>query len=264
MFLDYGLLRMTLALKLTSSFVIFLVLSVTSLPLMHLGYAQTSSSSANFSAKGAVAESSNFHGVIMWTMIHGDKGTILIQSPAGRGLVHVSISPSTMCDSSTPICLLSTVIDTADNDVFKVGDTARFSINLNAKQETVSLLTGILAGFDVTVNLSKTWDKTPQSSTTTTNSTTIANPASVYCVNHGGKLDIRTSSSGQTGICVFSNGNECDEWNYFKGECSPVTMSGGVNSTMSSNINSTAITNSTAQRHFSLNLNESVGITAKN
>jgi len=171
MFLDYGFLRMTLASKLTSSVVIFLVLSLI-IPLMHLGYAQTSS--VNFSAKGTVAESSNFHGVVMWTIIHGDKGTILLQSPVGRGLVHVSISPSTTCDSSTPICLLSSVIDTTDNNVFKVGDTARYSIDLNAKQETVSLLTGVLAGFDVTVNLSKTWDKTPVSTTITTsaNSTT--------------------------------------------------------------------------------------------
>lgn len=262
MFLDYGFLRMTLASKLASSVVIFLVLSLT-MPLMHLGYAQTSS--VNFSAKGTVAESSNFHGVVMWTIIHGDKGTILLQSPVGRGLVHVSISPSATCDSSTPICLLSSVIDTTDNNVFKVGDTARYAIDLNTKQETVSLLTGVLAGFDVTVNLSKTWDKTPVSPTITTsaNSTTMANPASVYCVNHGGKLDIRTTSSGQTGICVFSNGYECDEWNYFKGECSPVTISGGVNSTMSSNINSTAITNSTTPKNFTLSLNESVGITAK-
>jgi len=264
MFLDYGLPHVALTLKLTSSFVIFLVLGMT-LPLIHLGYAQAALNSVNFSTKGTVAESSNFHGVIMSTIVHGDKGTILIQSPAGRGLVHVSISQSTACDSSIPICLLSTVTDTTDNDVFKVGDTARYSIDLNAKQETVSLLTGVLAGFDVTVNLSKTWDKTLVSSTTTTsaNSTTIANPASVYCVNHGGKLDIRTTSSGQTGVCVFSNGYECDEWNYFKGECSPVTMSGGVNSTMSSSINSTAITNSTAQQHITVNLNESVGITAK-
>ncbi|HEU5488527.1 MAG TPA: hypothetical protein VFV16_06865, partial [Candidatus Nitrosotalea sp.] len=145
--------------KLTSSVVILLVLGLT-LPLMHLGYAQTPSS-VNFSSKGTVAESSNFHGVVMWTIVHGDKGTILIQSPVGRGLVHVSISPGTTCDSSVPVCLLSTVIDTTDNNVFKVGDTARYSIDLNAKQETVSLLTGVLAGFDVTVNLSKTWDKTP-------------------------------------------------------------------------------------------------------
>ena len=265
MFLDYGLLCMTLASKLTDSFVIFLVLSAALLPLMHLGYAQTTSS-VNFSAKGTVAESSNFHGVVMWTIVNGDKGTILIQSPVGRGLVHVSISPSTTCDSSVPVCLLSTVIDTTDNNVFKVGDTARYSIDLDAKQETVSLLTGVLAGFDVTVNLSKTWNKTPivsSTATTSANSTTIANPASVYCVNHGGKLDIRETSSGQTGICVFSNGYECDEWSYLKGECSPVTMSGGVNSTMSSDINSTAITNSIAPKNFTLNLNESVGITAK-
>ena len=263
MFLDYGFLHEVLTLKLTGSFVIFLVFSMALFPLMHDGYAQIVSNPVNFSMKGVVAESSNFHGVIMWTIMHGNKGTILIQSPVGRGLVHVSISPSTACDSSIPICLLSTVTDTVNNDVFKVGDTARFSIDLNAKQETVSLLTGLLAGFDVTVNLSKTWDKNSISSITNANSATIANPASVYCINHGGKLDIRTTSSGQTGICMFSNGYECDEWNYFRGECSPVTMSGGMNSTMPSNINSTAMTNSTVPRHFALNLNESVGIKAK-
>ena len=40
-------------------------------------------------------------------------------------------------------------------------------------------------------------------------------------------------------------------------------MSGGANSTMFSNINSTAITHSAVPKNFTLNLNESVGITAK-
>ncbi|MGI0093684.1 MAG: hypothetical protein ACREA8_06230 [Nitrosotalea sp.] len=135
---------------------VLLVLNVTLLPLMHAGYAQT----ANFSIKGAVSPSSNFHGVMMWTIVDGNKGTIIIQSPVGRSLVHVSVSPSLTCDSSTLICLSSTVIDATDTDVFKVGDTARFSIDLNAKQETVSLLTGVLAGFDVNVPLSKVWNTT--------------------------------------------------------------------------------------------------------
>jgi putative hemolysin len=217
---------------------------------MHAGYAQTP---AKFSIKGAVSESSNFHGVIMWTIVDGNKGTIFLQSPVGRGIVHVSLSPSTTCDSSTPICLFSTVIDTTDSKAFKVGDTARFSINLDSKQESVSLLSGTLAGFDVTVSLSKTWIKNtvPSATTAPVNSTTIANPASVYCTNHGGKLDIRTTPQGQTGVYVFSNGSECDEWGYFRGECSP--SSAGTNST----------TNSTAPRHLTVELNETVGIKAK-
>ncbi len=52
--------------------------------------------------------------------------------------------------------------------------------------------------------------------------TGIANPASVNCEQKGGKLEMRTDSSGGvTGICKFSDGSECDEWAYFRGECKP-------------------------------------------
>jgi len=49
----------------------------------------------------------------------------------------------------------------------------------------------------------------------------IANPASVYCVQHGGTLDLRTVSGGVVGVCMFSDGSECEEWRYFRGECLP-------------------------------------------
>lgn len=157
MFLDHGIIHNALKSRLTGGFVVILVMSMI-LPLLHVAHAQTLSDTESFSVKGTVSDNSNFHGVVMWTIISGDKGTILIQSPAGRGLVHVSITKSTTCESSVPICLFSTVVDTTDNDVFKVGDTARFAIDLDGKQETVSLLTGLLAGFDVSVNLSKMWN----------------------------------------------------------------------------------------------------------
>ncbi|MFA5888692.1 MAG: DUF333 domain-containing protein [Candidatus Paceibacterota bacterium] len=48
----------------------------------------------------------------------------------------------------------------------------------------------------------------------------IANPASVFCVEQGGRLDIRTDTNGgQTGFCVFEGGPECEEWAFFRGEC---------------------------------------------
>ena len=51
--------------------------------------------------------------------------------------------------------------------------------------------------------------------------TGLANPASVHCEEQGGTLDIRNSDGGQVGICVFDDGSECEEWAFYRDECSP-------------------------------------------
>jgi putative hemolysin len=50
------------------------------------------------------------------------------------------------------------------------------------------------------------------------NNSQIANPASVYCVENNGSLEIRESENGQYGVCI-KDGKECEEWKYFRGEC---------------------------------------------
>jgi putative hemolysin len=50
----------------------------------------------------------------------------------------------------------------------------------------------------------------------------MPNPASVYCEQNGGDLELRQDASGGVaGICVFPDGSECDEWAYFRSECKP-------------------------------------------
>jgi putative hemolysin len=50
----------------------------------------------------------------------------------------------------------------------------------------------------------------------------MANPASVYCMQQGGKLEIRSDArGGQTGYCIFADGSECEEWAYLRGGCKP-------------------------------------------
>lgn len=50
----------------------------------------------------------------------------------------------------------------------------------------------------------------------------IANPASVYCEEQGGRLEIRsTADGGQFGVCIFADGSECEEWAFYRGECGP-------------------------------------------
>jgi len=52
------------------------------------------------------------------------------------------------------------------------------------------------------------------------NTAGLANPASVYCIDQGGKLEIRTDEEGgQYGVCVFADGSECEEWAYYRKEC---------------------------------------------
>lgn len=50
----------------------------------------------------------------------------------------------------------------------------------------------------------------------------MPNPASAHCEEQGGTLDIRTDSQGgEYGVCVFADGSECEEWDFFNGECQP-------------------------------------------
>ncbi|HXK38400.1 MAG TPA: DUF333 domain-containing protein [Candidatus Paceibacterota bacterium] len=47
-----------------------------------------------------------------------------------------------------------------------------------------------------------------------------ANPASENCVQLGGVLKIESDPNGaQYGVCIFPNGNQCEEWALSRGQC---------------------------------------------
>jgi putative hemolysin len=46
----------------------------------------------------------------------------------------------------------------------------------------------------------------------------VANPASVYCVDIGGILEI-SNEDKSVGICKFPDGTECEEWALYRNEC---------------------------------------------
>ncbi len=66
----------------------------------------------------------------------------------------------------------------------------------------------------------------PQAGTTATPAATqtqasagMPNPASVYCGQVGGTLEIKTDATGgQYGMCTFANGTSCEEWALYRGE----------------------------------------------
>ena len=44
----------------------------------------------------------------------------------------------------------------------------------------------------------------------------LANPASVFCVKSGGKSEIRNGPQGQYGVCRLPNGRVVEEWAYYR------------------------------------------------
>lgn len=44
----------------------------------------------------------------------------------------------------------------------------------------------------------------------------LPNPASVYCIEQGGSLDIEQRAGGDVNICVQSDGTRIEEWKLYK------------------------------------------------
>ncbi|MDR0810389.1 MAG: DUF333 domain-containing protein [Gemmobacter sp.] len=48
--------------------------------------------------------------------------------------------------------------------------------------------------------------------------TGMANPASRYCADRGGRLEIRTEQAGQAGYCHLPDGSVIEEWQLYRGQ----------------------------------------------
>ncbi len=48
----------------------------------------------------------------------------------------------------------------------------------------------------------------------------LTNPASLYCIEKGGRLEIRSSGdTNQIGVCLFDDDTLCEQWSFYRGEC---------------------------------------------
>ena len=44
----------------------------------------------------------------------------------------------------------------------------------------------------------------------------LANPASVFCLKSGGRLEMRERLRGQYSVCILPNGRVVEEWKFFR------------------------------------------------
>lgn len=62
----------------------------------------------------------------------------------------------------------------------------------------------------------------PTPAPTATPAVGLPNPASVFCQEQGGQLKIERDAAGnESGLCLFPDGSQCEEWAFLRGECQP-------------------------------------------
>lgn len=210
-----------------------------------------------FSTKGQISNSSGIApGTVVWTILKGNNATFVYHGIKGLAVIRLATSSDPVCNNvQSHICLDGKITQLKDPDqVFSIGEESKINIQPIQNQETVGFVTGPLQNIVLQIDLTKIWTYNNVNNINT-NTTTLTNPASVYCANHGGTLQMKTGPAGQYGMCTFSNGSQCEEWQYFRGQCNPAqtpTMnSTSMNSTSmhtpmnSTSMNATTESNST-------------------
>lgn len=47
----------------------------------------------------------------------------------------------------------------------------------------------------------------------------LPNPAAVYCQEQEGTLEHQTFEGGVRGFCLFADGSQCGQWDFYRGDC---------------------------------------------
>jgi putative hemolysin len=91
------------------------------------------------------------------------------------------------------------------------------------KQDWVLVvLVVVLCGLNLSCQPASTQGTDEAATAIPTDDAGLPNPAAVYCQEQGYKHEIRTAADGsQSGVCIFADGSECDEWAFYRGECGP-------------------------------------------
>jgi len=110
---------------------------------------------SHFNAKGIITENNPFGGMVLWTIINGEKGTVIISSTNGVGVIRLDMTQSDSCEESSEIVCLDGIITEVKNTQFtKVGDKGNFVFEVPYK-EKISILSGDLASLEIDIDVKK-------------------------------------------------------------------------------------------------------------
>ena len=112
---------------------------------------------SHFSVKGTITENNPFGGLVFWTIVSGDQGTLVTSSSSGVTVFRLDMKQSDSCpELPNTVCLDSTVksIKNSQLGLVEVGDQAKMVFEMPEKQ-SITMLSGELATLEIQLDISK-------------------------------------------------------------------------------------------------------------
>ena len=110
---------------------------------------------SHFSAKGVVSENNPFGGIVFWTIVDGQSGTVVTSSINGLTVIRLDMTQSDGCEElANIVCLDATITNTKNTLFTKKGDTSKMVFEMPNKQ-SISILSGELATLEMELDIKK-------------------------------------------------------------------------------------------------------------
>ena len=125
------------------------------IPTIHESFAETEYVTSHFHSKGTLTSIVNSQPAVVWTMIDGDKGTIVSSYEAVNSITRLDIQPHPECPQHKDIaCMEGVITEVKNSKISKVGDRIVMKYEIPYSQ-TITFFDGGFAGTTFVVDLSK-------------------------------------------------------------------------------------------------------------
>lgn len=136
-----------------SHYSLFFAISVIALSVTVSGAFADESTFAYHYTKGVVDKDSPFAGEVVWTLVDGDSGALVHSTNNGIVVIRFAVSQSENCiDSPAALCIDAKITSVKNTDTHNTGEEMGFIFDPQNNKETVSVVTGPLAGSDIAIN----------------------------------------------------------------------------------------------------------------
>ncbi len=136
-------------------FLLPIVLTLFSIPIIQESFAESEYAISHFYSKGVLQNVSEAESAVVWTIVNGDKGTVISNYEGVNSITRLEMQPHYPClQDKNIICINGIITSVKNSDISKVGDTIVLAYDVPHSQ-SFTFFDGIFAGTTLDIELSK-------------------------------------------------------------------------------------------------------------